>query len=551
MYELASQAQPTGLSFGRLAQIGKRQWWVVVLCIVLAALGSLVYVKTRPITYSVAADVIVGNASVNSSSNPTTQAQNAALLVGGLAPAAEIKAPAVVRAAASAGHVAKSDVKLTATSSGTTNVLITATAPSARQATDMANVAASAFVSQRISDLKAYSKKFDGQLGRLNNEITTVKGQIAAKGPKGNTGADLQELGVLNTEYSTLYQTQVTVAGSASAVSTGTKAKVSSATVIGRSKKTIEVALAAGLLAGLGIALAREQLDDKIRSSSEVAEFGKSELLAELPTSDIGPRSATIADKPFGEMAEAVRELRTALRFLSVKHPIRTVLVTSAGAGEGKSFVAANLAAAWAMSGVRTILVSSDLRKPSLERLLRAGEERKGLSEAIVDAALLGHGRSMSGFSYLDHETASDALPSPSGERAERVEPTPLDVDDLELDGLEVDDLLVPTAVDGLMLLPSGPSPPNPAELLGSPELGKLLVALRERAEVVVLDSPPVLAVTDALVLTAQADGVLFVVSENRTSRGAAQRALRQLESGLAPVLGVVVNRSSRQVVRY
>jgi succinoglycan biosynthesis transport protein ExoP len=538
MYEVAAPTAPSGLSARRLLVIGKRQWWVVIGCILLAALGSVGYVKTRTVSYSATTTVNVAppayaSGSTGNSGSGGTSAGAPALFSGDLNPLTEIYSHAVVEAAAAASRTGGAGYNVVGSiSSDESIVAVEVTAATAGQAVAVSKAAANAFVTQRIQDLKQRASDLNGPIGKFQTAMSNLH-LPKASATSGSSSFERTELGVLGGELGSAYLEQQTYSTAAGSVNVATPASTSSVVVNGKSKKVLEVAVVAGLLAGLGIALAREQFDDKIRSSAEFAEISKAEVLAELPVSDLGAGSMTIADKPFGETAEAVRELRTALRFLSVKRPIRTVLVTSAGAGEGKSFVAANLAAAWAMSGVRTILISSDMRRPSLERLFKAETPRKGLSEAIVDAVLSGHGRSMSGFSYMDDLEAEQLVES--GDDGEA-----------GIGSLDVDELLVSTGVDGLFLLPSGPSPPNPAELLGSPELGKLLVALRERAEVLVLDSPPVMAVTDALVLTAQADGVLFVVSENRTSRAAAQRALRLLESGLAPVLGVVVNRSSR-----
>jgi polysaccharide biosynthesis transport protein len=528
MYETAAATPPGGLAFRRLGLIARRQWWIVVGCIVLAGAGSLAYVKTRTITYTATASVTVVPANFSTatgtSGSTTASASASAIFSGTLAPSQEIAATSVTKAADDAAHTGTTLEAVLSTDE--TVVYVGATAPSAAQAVAGANAAGRAFVIERIKDLDAADKGFNSRLATISDTIATLKAQIKAAGATGNSGTAPVSLTFYEGLYTSELAEQSTLLDAAASSSLSTPATLATTKSDAKGKKVLEVSLAAGLLAGLGIALAREQFDDKIRTSGELSEITGVELLAELPVSDLGPRASTIADKPFGETAEAVRELRTAMRFLSVKRPLRTVLVTSAGMGEGKTFVAANLAVAWAMSGVKTILVSSDLRRPTLDRIFNIEATGAGLSEAIVDAALVGRERSR-GMSYLP------------GEEEDEEESASPDVVDLDL-------LLVPTGIEGLQLLPSGKSPPNPAELLGSPELGKLLVALRERAEIVVLDSPPVQAVTDPLVLTAQADGVLFVVSEGRTSRGAAQRALRLLDSGLAPVLGVVVNRSSR-----
>jgi succinoglycan biosynthesis transport protein ExoP len=535
MYDVASQTQASGLSFRRLAVIGRRQWWVVVGCVLLAGVGAGGYVKTKSVSYTAVAQVTVAlptYTTLPAGNSGTPTISTSALLAGSLSPIVEVQDSSVRKAAEAAGGQVALGATLSADQS---TVYVTANAPNPGQAVAAANAAVGAFVTQRTADLQTAANPLGPVISGINDKISKTDAKIQALGKSANSAGLRLTVADLTLSLKNAVAQQQALNTAQGEVRAAEKATPATVAVSGKSKKAIEVAVVAGLLAGLGIALAREQFDDKIRSSAEFAEISKTEVLAELPVSDLGARAVTIADKPFGETAEAVRELRTALRFLSVKRPIRTVLVTSAGAGEGKSFVAANLAAAWAMSGVRTILVSSDMRRPSLERLFQIDTTRKGLSEAIVDAALSGHGRSMEGFSYLDESDVHRELEA-------------IEADDVNaaVGEVDVDDLLVATSVDGLFLLPSGPSPPNPAELLGSPELGKLMVSLRERAEVVVLDSPPVMAVTDPLVLTAHVDGVLFVISENRTSRGAAQRSLRLLESGLAPVLGVVVNRSSR-----
>ena len=281
----------------------------------------------------------------------------------------------------------------------------------------------------------------------------------------------------------------------------------------------LELALLVGLLLGCGVALVTDRLDDRLRSSAELVEIGDVALLAELPTRPAGGRSTFVTADSHDELSEAVRELRTALRFLSVDKPLRTLLVTSASPGEGKSFVAANLAVALAVSGARTILVSSDLRRPRLESLLESAPSSRGLSEAIADAALT---------AYSATNTHNGEGPAPSAAK------------------MDLDRLLVMTGVENLLLVPAGATPPNPAELLGSSHMANLVEALKAESDIVILDSPPVLAVTDALVLTAHADGVLVVMAKGKTSRGAARRALRLLDSGLAPVLGVALNRSTR-----
>jgi len=169
--------------------------------------------------------------------------------------------------------------------------------------------------------------------------------------------------------------------------------------------------------------------------------------------------------------------------------------VTSSSPTDGKSVTAANLAIAMAQAGQAVVLVDSDLRRPTLHKLLQLSNEAGVTNGLLAD--------------------------SDSG----------------------VDGYLLPTGVENLQLLASGPLPPNPSELLGSQRMSQLMEHLEQQADVLVFDSPPILAVTDAAVLSRQVDGVLVVVEAGKTREGEARRAMEELAKVDAPVLGVVLNK--------
>jgi non-specific protein-tyrosine kinase len=202
--------------------------------------------------------------------------------------------------------------------------------------------------------------------------------------------------------------------------------------------------------------------------------------------------------KPRSPAAEAYRTLRTNIQFSSLDRRLRRLLLTSATADEGKSVTVANLAVTMAQAEAKVIVVDCDLRRPAQHTIfnLRNGV---GLTSLFL-AAGTGPG------------------------------PRPAEVP------------LQQTAVPNLWILPSGPLPPNPAELLASPRMDEILVRLEERADVILLDSPPVVAVTDAAVLCAKVDGVLLVVGAGKVKRDVARKAKAQLEAVHANVLGLVVN---------
>lgn len=196
---------------------------------------------------------------------------------------------------------------------------------------------------------------------------------------------------------------------------------------------------------------------------------------------------------PRSPIAEAYRALRTNLEFSNLDKSLRALLVTSAGAEEGKSTTLANLAVTIAQSGKRVILVDADLRRPTQHQIFEL-KNNVGLTDMARDDALL-------------------AAPP-----------------------------LQDSGVPNLQILTSGQLPPNPAEILGSKRMSDILAALLERADLILFDAPPVLAVTDAVVLSAKMDGVLLVVSAGKTKRENAKKARAQLEKINARILGAVVN---------
>ena len=211
------------------------------------------------------------------------------------------------------------------------------------------------------------------------------------------------------------------------------------------------------------------------------------------------PDLITLTD-PRNPAAEAYRTLRTNLTFTALDKPIETLIVTSAAPDEDKSTVLANLAVTMAQGERHTILVDADLRRPGLHEIFGVGNDR-GLTSMIVE------------------ETTLDDPP------------------------------LIDVGVDNLWLVPSGPLPPNPADILGSHKMEQVIAALKARADVVLFDAPPVVAVTDAAVLGTKVDGVLLVVCAGRTRREHAQRAKELLERVHVRIVGAVLSDAPRDIV--
>jgi capsular exopolysaccharide synthesis family protein len=204
------------------------------------------------------------------------------------------------------------------------------------------------------------------------------------------------------------------------------------------------------------------------------------------------PSLITLSD-PRSPAAEAFRTLRTNIYFSGLDRSIQTLLVTTVAPVDGKSLTLANLAVAMAQGDRRTILVDTDLRRPTLHTIFQLNNDN-GLTSLFIDAK------------------------GP-------IEPALKDV-----------------TVPNLQVLTSGPLPPNPAEVLGSQRMLEVIAALKQRADIVLFDAPPVIAVTDAMVLGTRVDGVVLVVDAGRTRREQARRAREQLEKLNIRIVGAVLN---------
>lgn len=212
------------------------------------------------------------------------------------------------------------------------------------------------------------------------------------------------------------------------------------------------------------------------------------------------PQLITLTD-PRSPAAEAYRTLRTNLTFAGLDQPVETLIVTSPAIGGEKSVVAANLAVVMAQGEHRTILVDADLRRPALHEIFGVSSE-PGLTTMFVDPQARTH------------------------------------------------PLLLEVGVENLWLLPSGPLPPNPADLLGSRRMEEIIAVLRSRADILIFDTPPVLAVTDAAVLGMKVDGVLLVVEAGRTRREQARQARELLERARVRVVGAVLTGAATESAR-
>jgi succinoglycan biosynthesis transport protein ExoP len=262
--------------------------------------------------------------------------------------------------------------------------------------------------------------------------------------------------------------------------------------------KTGAIALLAGLALGVGAAFLKERLDDRLDGRAGLESIFGASVLAVVPRSSQWRKAseaylATESD-PHSVVSEAYRTLRTGLLFAASQREIKTVLITSAQAGEGKTATTANLGVVLAQAGKRVIIVSADLRKPRLNNFFST-RAPKGLTNVLAGEC-----------------RATEAL------------------------------VPVSAAASNLRLLPSGPIPGNPAELLGSEAMRKLIAELRGAADFILIDVAPILAVADGMTLAPMVDSVLFIADAGQATGGGIQQARSQLDQVNARVVGAVLN---------
>jgi Mrp family chromosome partitioning ATPase/capsular polysaccharide biosynthesis protein len=410
------------------------------------------------------------------------------------------------------------------------------------RARDMANAVAKAYIENRrlnaVAGLQRAADDIATKLGPLQDHIAELDAQIAhpspAPGAPSSTVPPLDALkgarDAASEQYKTLYAHQQELLvnidlkrGEAELVA---EAKTPRSPVSPKPVRDGALGALVGLLLGVGVSLLREQMDSRLRSPEEVERVTKLRLLAQLPYDDwsaTGASGLAVIEHPRGPLSEAIRSLRTSIQFLGSEQPVRVIVVTSALPGEGKSLVAANLAVVWAEAGYSTHLVYGDLRRPSVSSWFGVAPASPGLTDLIVQLAPLGPESSSNGGGI-------DRRFLPSRRRVESTE--------------QLTEHLVKSPIACLDVLPPGPIPPNPTELLGSRRMANLLKELKDSADIVIIDTPPLLPVTDAAILAARADGLVFVTALGEAHRNAVVRARAILDASGVRILGVVINKT-------
>ncbi len=472
-------------TYGRI--LWRRKWWVIGMAAAALA-GAMAYVTTTPKEYSTSAQLLVqpisGSVPLNgaaaiSSTDVATELQ----LLGSMP---------VVDAVEAALHL--TNLGVSSSEVGTTDVLsVTATNGDPVLAAHIATAYAREFVTYETTQVIDSLTAAELQLAKQINDLE-LKLQLTPAGTPQALALTNQQA-VLDGQLGQLQAYGAAASGGVRVVSTAPVPDLPSSP---KKKTDAIIALMAGLVVGLGVAFTIDFVDDALRTKEDVERAAPDvAVLGTVPTIAAwskkgGPTVVTLTD-PTSAAAECYRSLRTSLQFAAATGELRTVLVSSPAAAEGKTSTVANLGVTLARAGQRVVLVSADLRRPRLASFFGL-DERVGLTSVVLGQ-----------------------LPI---ERAVR-----------EVDG-----------VPGLSVLPCGPVPPNPAEVVGGRGVAVLLQQLGERYDMVLVDSPPVLAVTDAVVLAQRTDAVILVVATDRSKRAQLAQASERLHQVEARLAGIVLN---------
>jgi capsular exopolysaccharide synthesis family protein len=284
--------------------------------------------------------------------------------------------------------------------------------------------------------------------------------------------------------------------------------------------RTLTMALAVGLGLGIGLALLLEFIDNTVRFIEDVEQLVGRPVLGLIPMVKLGDKrlggslgrkqeeravSHYSEQHPKSAVSEAFRSLRTSLMFSTPQGLPKTILVTSPGPGEGKTTTAINLATVMAQNGAKVLIIDADLRKPRLHRDFKV-PHAPGLTNRIA------------GVNGGEESTSS---------------------------------AIIPTTVDGLFIMPSGNQAPNPAELLSSERMSKIIAMASRAFDCVVIDTAPILGLADSLVLSRAVDGVIMVMAAGKTTKTSVKACVRRLNQVQAPLLGQVLNRVDMESPDY
>jgi succinoglycan biosynthesis transport protein ExoP len=482
-----------------------KYWWLLLLSVLVASLSSFFVTREQPPIYLARTTLLVSR-TIYESPNPNTNnlwlAQQLASYYADLARRTPVRT-ATMQALGLEWLPEYTARPLTSIPF----IEISVTDTSAVRAQAVANELANQLILQSPTSVASAAGQDSGFLAeelqwhedqiKQTREDISEKEKLLAESNSAREIANLeQEKAALESRLSSLQSNYALMLANSNQGATNTLTLFEPAnlptTPIGPNKMMIIVlsAAIAGMLAA-GAAYLLEYLDDTIKTPEEVTRYLDLPVIGYLSEQGkVQTGGVYVLQKPRSMVAESYRSLRTNLDFVSVDKPLRSILVTSGGVGEGKTSIALNLAIVMAQSGRRVLLLDADLRRPRLNHYLQM-TNNVGISDVFRGQNLV--------------------------------------------------DVMRPWGEAGITVITSGDAPPNPADLLGSQRMDSILTQLEQKFDVVIIDGPPSI-VTDMAVLSAKVDGVLLVVRYGFMRRGSARKILEQFERAGARVVGVALN---------
>ena len=492
-------------------RIIRRRNWVVVFFVVLAVGASVAYAKSQTPKYTATTQLLLApqlSTTILQATDPNSASSGSTDTVDVPTDTQVIESTSVMDQTA---KTVRNPPKVAVAELGTTNVVqISTTSTKPVVAAAAANAYAHAYLAvqqaQSVAALKSASAFVSGRIAAVSSQIGNLDSAISVA--TGSSAVALEsQLTEAETQLST-YQQELAQYNFYSSLNSGGGRVISPAKVptSPSSPKTLEYAIIAGIVGlfiGVGVVLLLEYFDDRIRSKQQFESAVKG--VVTLGTIPVIPRwrdkkqpVLVTVRNPQSAAAEAYRSLRTALQFVGLDRPTRLVQFTSPSVADGKTTTVANAAVVLSRAGVRVSVVCCDLRRPRIHEFF-------GLKNDVGFTSVLLGGTPL--------EEAVQEVPD----------------------------------CRGLHLLASGPKPPNPSELLASPKTRQLLQSLADLSDIVLIDSPPLLPVTDPTVLAGVVDAVVMVVSMGSSTRSGVVDALEKLARVNAPLVGVILNRDPQE----
>lgn len=493
----------------------RKWWWLIIASTLVAALFSFLATLRQPTFYQAHTTLMIGSAisDPNPSNTEFTLGQQLA------AAYADIAKRELVRNATmkSLGITSLPDYTVsTLPNMQILEIFVTDTIPERAQA--VANELANQLVLLSPTGAKSQDQERQGfvnqQLDLIESQITETQNEIDSKQAELGNIVSAKEINDAQSQITALQSKLSSMQGIyANMLSNTQQGAVNSLTIIEPATLpsrplsstrglTVLLASAVGLLLSASGAHLLEYIDDTVKSPDDVSRLLNAPIIGHIAedTKKADENVIYLMDKPRHPIAEAYRTLRTNLEFSAVDQPLKTIFITSANIGDGKTSVASNLAVSFAQGGKNVVLLDADLRKPGIHEFFSLPNDR-----GLIDT-------------FLERSTIGEVIIFKKDQR--------------------------------VAIVTAGEPPPNPAELLGSKKMDQILIKLQEIADVVIIDGPPFI-VADASILASKVDGVLVVVRPGHTRQSATQAMMEQIKITGARLVGVTLNRIPHRGTSY